>query len=285
MIADDPRHGEYRGYLQHRKDSEEPCDACVTAAFRRNKAIKRRLDAGIRHRVPIGDEAWRALNTVPPKSLSLASGIRRGTILKLRARATGPDSIVMLSTRTAILTSYRNAYTPIGLARRLQAITAMGWSMGVVADGTPFSMDAYKRVRRGVTRQFVQHELGLCIVAAYEKYGMTPAPVSRSSTRTRKWAEAKGWRTALAWEDETIDDPAARPRGVTGSRRPQKTDVDEIAVLRAIGGDRTVNLTQAERGEVALRMRANGWPDRRIEEHTGIKVDRYLPPQREQVAA
>lgn len=275
MTPDDPRHGEYRGYLQHRKEDEEPCDACITAAFKRNKAMKRRLDAGIRHRVPIGEEAWRALTTIQPLSLSLATGIKRGTIIKLRRRASGPDGIVMLATRTAILQSYRQAVTPVGLARRLQAITAMGWSMKVIADETPFTVDAFKRVRRGVSRQFVQHELGECIIAAFEKYGMTPAPGSRSSARTRKWANTKGWLTALVWDDETIDDPDARPDGII-TMAPDAAGYDESRVQRRIDGDRTVRLHKGESVEVVRRMLAEGWTQNGIRRHTGLKPDRYV---------
>lgn len=275
MTPDDPRHGEYRGYLQHRRDDEEPCDACALAAFRRNKAMKQRLNAGIRHRVRLGEEAWAALTTIPPKSLATATGMRRGTILKLRSRTAGPNSIVLLATRTAVLTSYRQAATPIGLARRLQAVTAMGWSMSVVAEGTPFTMDAYKRVRRGTSRMFVQHELGECIIAAYEKYGMKPAPDSRSSARTRKWAEAKGWRTALAWDDDTIDDPNARADGgITLAWDP--AGYDESRVERRINGDRSIRLHKGESVEVVRRMLADGRTQNEIRRVTGLKPERYL---------
>lgn len=273
MRADDPRHGEYRGFLQHHKDKEDACGPCATAAFRQHKETRRRLDAGIRHRVRLGEEAWNALNSVPPKALAQATGIRRGTIFKLRSRETGPDSIVLLSTRTAILNSYRTAITPIGLARRLQAITAMGHSMRVVADGTPFTMDTYKRCRSRTNRMFVQQELSECIVAAYERYGMRPAVESPSSHRTRKWAEAKGWLTALAWEDESIDDPSAKPQGI--SFRNERAILDEAAIERRLNGDRTVRLHKGETAEVVRRLLAAGISMRTIQRDYGIKAERY----------
>lgn len=273
MSPDDPRHGEYRGALQHRKDNEKPCGPCEAAAFRHHKETKRYLDAGIRRRVPLGEEAWKALTSVPPKALAQATGIRPGTIYRLRSRQTGPDAIVRLSTRTAILNSYRRAVTPIGLARRLQAITAMGHSMKVVADGTPFAMDTYKRVRRATGRMFVEQGLGECILAAYELYAMYPAAESPSSHRTRKWAEANGWLTALAWEDESIDDPDAKPQGLVD--HSGRAILDEAAIERRIAGDRNVRLHKGETGEVVRRLRAAGLSSLTIFRDYGIKAERY----------
>jgi len=274
MTPDDPRHGEYRGYLAHRVDGEDPCDACAHAAFRRNKELKRRLDAGIRHRVPIGAEAYRAVQTIPPMALAEATGLRRHSILKLKARLAGPEGIVLISPRNAILAGYKKAATPVGLARRLQAITAMGWSMTVVAEGTPFCLDAYKRVRRDNSRLFVQRELADCILAAYDKYGMTPAPPGRSSHRTRKWAEAKGWLSALAWDDETIDDLRARP--MHDARREQD-GLDEALIARRMTGDRTARTRGPESVEVVRRLLAAGHSQNWITAHTGLKTERYMP--------
>jgi hypothetical protein len=282
---DDPRHGEYRGYLAHRVDDEPPCDRCALAAFRRNKAMRQRLNAGIRHRVPIGVEAYRAIHTVPAKSLGMATGLSSGTIRKIKSRLSGPESVVLLSTRNAILSKYRTATTPTGLARRLQAITAMGWAMSVVAEGTPFSVDAYKRIRRGTSRQFVQSELGECIVAAYDRYSMRPAPDGRSAARTRKWAEAMGWLSALAWDDETIDDPRAHP--MHNACRAED-GLDESLIQRRMTGDRTARTRGPESVEVVRRLILAGHSQNWINQHTGLKTERYMPiirAAREQVAA
>ena len=52
-------------------------------------------------------------------------------------------------------------------------------------------------------------------------------------------------------------------------------ELDENAVLRAMGGDRTIALSKAERTEVTRRLRARGWSSGRIEQHTGLKAERY----------
>lgn len=282
MTPDDPRHGAYSGHLQHVRDSEESCDPCKYAAYRRNKAMKARLDRGIRHRVPIGEEGWRLLNTVPRRSLAIASGLNPASLAKIIQRGHGPDTIVHIDTRHALLAARGKALTPIGLARRLQAITAMGWSMRIVADGTPFSMDAYKRIRRMENRMFVQYELALEIVAAYNRLSMTPAPTGRSAAKTRRWAADQGYLTSLAWEYIDIDDPNAKPEGTDFSRAGHV--IDEAAIERRVAGDTTVRLHKGETAEVARRLLAAGVTTTQILRDHGIKAERYVRV-RQEVAA
>lgn len=169
---------------------------------------------------------------------------------------------------------------PIGSLRRVEALMRIGWRGIDIANAAGWKTgEAVTNTLRN--RRFINHRTATRIQRAYDQLSMMPGP----SLQTRRRAEAKGWPPPLAWDDETIDDPTARPAGVSGSGRPRKTDVDEMAVERFVDGDYSIHLTMAERAEVARRLRAAGQSDRWIEHNTGIRVDRYLPAQREQVAA
>jgi DNA-directed RNA polymerase specialized sigma24 family protein len=77
-------------------------------------------------------------------------------------------------------------------------------------------------------------------------------------------AKAKGWPGPLAWDDDTIDDPAARPHiGAAWSDA-----FDEVAVLRAMYGD-PVRLRPSERAEATRRLTAAGLSAAQIAERLG----------------
>lgn len=171
-----------------------------------------------------------------------------------------------------------------GTIRRLQALCALGWTQGEIA------------TRLGVTRSRVSHlmrhsnkgvkpETAQAVTAVYDSLSMT-VRVGREAGRMRRYAAAKGWAPPLAWDDETIDNAAARPVGLITSA-DQPAIVDESRIQRRIDGDRSIHLHKGEPAEVVRRMLADGFTSAEISRHTGIKVERYIKVSetREQVAA
>jgi lambda repressor-like predicted transcriptional regulator len=144
----------------------------------------------------------------------------------------------------------------VGAVRRVQALLAMGWrhkdlaaagaqhTAGLLCgDGDLVTAQRWRQVRD-----------------VYEALSMAPGP----SARTRARAHALGYAPPLAWDEETIDDPAARPQGQ--ARRGTGPDVvDAVAVDRAVGGVGVVPpLTVAERREAVRALAAAGVSDVRI---------------------
>lgn len=130
-----------------------------------------------------------------------------------------------------------------GTRRRLQALAAIGWSSREVAR------------RLGVTPQTLRRLYGQTsvltstrdrVAALYDELSMTPG----SNRTTVTWAVRRGWAPPLAWDDDRIDDPAAKPahrvRG-TGRGMPRNADRDE----------RVLELTRAglTAAEIAIRLR------------------------------
>lgn len=104
-----------------------------------------------------------------------------------------------------------NALTPaIGSQRRLQALACLGWPTNRVAKriGTTQShlsgISHRKRITAGMARS---------IAAVYDELSMTPAPDGPYARRLRNHADSKGWAPPLAWDDDTIDNPKAKPQG------------------------------------------------------------------------
>jgi len=164
--------------------------------------------------------------------------------------------------------------TPIdgtGTRRRLQALAVLGWSNVKLARElgmTPSNYGTFTR-RDEVLARHAREVRDL-----YDRLSTTP-PAATSGydragiERVKASAKRSGWVGPLAWDDETIDDPAARP-DVGRWRDGSEHVVDEVAVHRAMRGDRAVRLRIGERAEVVRRLVELGLNDQQIERRTGI---------------
>lgn len=136
-----------------------------------------------------------------------------------------------------------------GTRRRVQALARIGWPLSELADRLGVR---FQNVHDYTTRERTRRTSAAKVAALYDELSMIPGPSSSAAKR----AAAKGWAPPLAWDDDTIDDPRARPNwGVAASRLVKP--IDDIAVTRAMHGDR-VRLTRQERAEAARRLKAHG---------------------------
>ena len=98
----------------------------------------------------------------------------------------------------------------IGTHRRIRPLLALGWRCSDIAAAggwPPGRASAANLQNLLVDRESVRAATARRIAAAYDTLSMTPGPSAQSRARAR----AKGWPPPLAWDDETIDDPDARP--------------------------------------------------------------------------
>lgn len=104
------------------------------------------------------------------------------------------------------------------------------------------------------------------VCEVYDRLSMTPGP----SAHTAGWAAKRGYAPPLAWDEDSIDDPAARP----ATDRPVATDaqvIDLVAIRRAIESpDSSPPLTKPERIVAASALAALGLADGRIGERLGF---------------
>lgn len=157
---------------------------------------------------------------------------------------------------------------PTGVRRRIRALTRIGHNAESIGMAAGLSAQRINQLAR-FTR-LIQRSTHDRIVTAYNHLSATPG----TSREARKHGIRLAYSSPLAWDDDTIDDPAAKPQGIDFSRaRPV---IDEAAIERRIHGDRNVKLHKGEAAEVVRRLRADGWPMSRIEEHTGVNAARYI---------
>jgi len=163
----------------------------------------------------------------------------------------------------------------LGTARRLQALAAIGWSGPDLARELGYRSAAAVTYLQRRYRPAVLRTVADRVTEVYERLSMTPGP----SRRAVDTAVRNGWVPPLAWDDDEIDDPAARHHGnVLGS------GLDELAVERAVRGERSADerLPRAEQRAAILRCRARGLPAREIARRVGVStrtVDRVAGPR------
>lgn len=122
----------------------------------------------------------------------------------------------------------RHMVDAIGTARRLRALVAIGYSqtdlarrLNVTVANVNYHIHNVKARRQG--------EVADRIAALYDQLSMTPGP----SAAAMRIASRNGWAPPLAWDENTIDDPTARPQGVRDSR--VGVNPDDIADLYESG--------------------------------------------------
>jgi len=137
---------------------------------------------------------------------------------------------------------------------------AIGWPLEVLDERLGFKRSALSQV---VIRDWVMATTAEKVRAIYDELSMIPGPSDYGRVR----AVNRGWVPPLAWDDDTIDDPNAKPhrttkRDIEASYR----DIDEVAVQRALDGGR-VTLTLPEReAAITTLVRTTDLSDRQIAE-------------------
>lgn len=166
------------------------------------------------------------------RKLAVVTGVSRFTMQNLEA---GKYKTIRRRTQDAILAvpllrqviDADGLVLAIGTSRRIRALCAIGWSMDYIGDrigGVPRA-----HVRRFTVAQHISAHRAAQVAALFNELQLTPGP----GEVTRRRARAAGWALPLAWDEDTIDDPDARPDFGDGARNL----ADLIADERSLGRD------------------------------------------------
>jgi len=131
--------------------------------------------------------------------------------------STGRTHQVLTESRDALLAvplvpreSHRGVDST-GTRRRVQALAWMGWPVREVAAMAGTTAATLRTLILPTRRP--SYSLARRVVDVYERISHVPGP----SRITAGKARGLGFAPPLAWDDETIDDPKARPAGVRRS--------------------------------------------------------------------
>lgn len=97
-----------------------------------------------------------------------------------------------------------------GTRRRLQALTVMGWSPPELALRLGMNEQSVLRLRNSSTARRVLPATYGAVRDLYDQLWNRRSP-GLHSQRLTNLALRKGWHPPLAWDDDEIDNPAAKP--------------------------------------------------------------------------
>ena len=178
---------------------------------------------------------------VGSRKMQELSGVSRTTITALMTgrpcRGTGPSREVYKDTADKLLSvplpvGYEGRalganIDATGTIRRLRALVAIGYTQHSICDRLGWSDGNASKLFIGKQTR-VTTATARKVAELYEALSMTPG----MSKRARNHANKQGWAPPLAWEDDTIDNPQAKPD--LGERRPVKFD-ERFLEMRELG--------------------------------------------------
>lgn len=163
---------------------------------------------------------------------------------------------------------------PTGAKRRIQALQALGWTQNHIAEAGGWSNGSAvnKMLRDSTAWVFVSTVKRANL--AYSRLSMRVGP-SRSAAL---YAARQGWSPPLAWDDDQLDDPKAKPVMVGRSPADRKSErlVNPMVVEAVLSGVRMPEATNKERREATRLWQASGRPLAELGRLQGWRVDRYL---------
>lgn len=181
----------------------------------------------------------------------LATSVVSGLLYRDRARCRRRTARALLAVRAHPDRLGAAALVPaVGTQRRLQALVAIGWPQARLADRMGMLPGNFGRVISGP--DLVRVSTARRAAALYDELWSAPpaettAVQRQAATRARNHARRHGWAPPLAWDDDAIDDPTARPTVDVADPRPGRVllDLGEVEHLAEAGAHLT---------EIALRL-------------------------------
>jgi len=214
------KHGTTTAYLQHGCR----CQTCKVSQSRHQKRYRLDRQRGVQRLVdaqPLRDhvDALTAAG-MSQWDITIAAGWKSRNALAdaYRRERVTPATLARVLAVTAPPVTRRNGYVDAtGSRRRLQALAVMGYSTRRIAEMLGnLDPQTYQYIQSGRTRS-VRRRTAESISELYERIWDERGP----SKRTSALALRKGWAPPLAWDDDDIDNPDARPQGQGWAPRSQ----------------------------------------------------------------
>jgi hypothetical protein len=225
------------------------CDVCRAESTAWNRAWRRRRAYGIDAYVDAEPARQHVRGLMAgglgAKRIAALSGVPHGGVSKLLygdpQRGMAPSKRIRQATETRLLAveatldtlGARALLDGTGTRRRLRALVARGWSkrklslrLGMQPSnfGATFDND---KVRASTAR---------AVRVLYDElWNVTPPEATHgdriAASRARRYAQTQGYAPPLAWDDDTIDDPDAKPEGAVPAPLQGLPPLDELLWL------------------------------------------------------
>jgi hypothetical protein len=193
----------------------------------------------------------------PSTAVEQQSGVARATL-----RAINAGRPILRATERSILAvplvpylSPRLMLPAVGMRRRHEALGWMGWTMKLSATHSGHSLGSFSAM---LSRGTVSRRFWLDYSVAYADLKDQVGPNELIQSLARRW----GWAPPFAWDEDTIDDPAAEPNYI---------GFDETVVQSLVRGE-FVKGSPEDKIEATFRLAQRG-----LDEYEIARALRSLP--------
>lgn len=292
MRPDDPRHGTNAGHCAHITEGTPACFPCRVAKAEYEMRRKRNIAYGRwTPYVPAGTARTHVRSLMQQgmtiKGIAAEAGIPSGRITGILYKR--GDRLPVQKIRPELEAKILAVTTPkparideLGIARRLQALVALGHSAPKLAQRLGWSHSRVEQFLKGRNTGKVMADTFQKVDALYRDMCMTLPPErdryeKYSAARSRNTAIRHGWHKPLAWDD--IDDLNEVP----GDVADDGMQVDENVVERILAGEK-LPANRAEKYAVIDAWLARGDSANSLENLTGWAVWRMIRDRQKDVA-
>jgi hypothetical protein len=247
-----PEHGTMARRLGCKSRPACLCDVCIEGSRRRRKHDHVRRSRGISGMAPTGPLSMHVKRLIKGgrsvTGIAVESGVDPKTVRRvLHLRV----SEVWQSTADKLLALREipdddALVDSTGTVRRLQALVVMGHSQKTISDEVGCAFTYISMLNHG-QRATVTMAMEQSVRRAYAKLSMAVGTSSYGRTR----AASYGWHGPLAWDEETIDDPAALP--ATDAVQPIVSEGENLAA-RYLAGEAVILSNEARKEVLAHRF-------------------------------
>ncbi|WP_051124631.1 hypothetical protein [Amycolatopsis benzoatilytica] len=203
-----------------------PCDVCREAnnAYQRDRKRQRGygraayVDAepACAHLRALGDAGigWRRAAELAGLSTSVVSKLLYGQTSRApskRVRAATAEKILAVEINAEGMAAHA-IVDATGTRRRLCALVAIGWTQTQLAELLGLTPNNFWPLIHGQPN--ITAARRRAVVQLYDDLWDKPPADDALARKSRRYAQRHGWVPPLAWDDDKIDNPAARPAGV-----------------------------------------------------------------------
>lgn len=223
------KHGTNYCYTAHKCR----CEDCRRARSRHQKrylydrarGVQRLVDAA-----PLREHVQRLTDAgMSQWDITIAAGWKSRNALAdaMRRERVTPRTMSRVLAVTVPPVQRRNGYVDAtGSMRRLQALSVLGYTTrDIAARLGHMDPQTYIYIANGRTRT-IRRRTKQAIADLYDELWSVPGTSARSTII----AIRKGWVPPMAWDDDTIDDPAAEPHGAVSHVVPRSKRTREVLI-------------------------------------------------------
>lgn len=174
------------------------------------------------HELVSGDLAREHVRLLLERGLCLQEIARQGEVASRTIERLMHGSRIEVGTQTRILTVTgwellttttvgRRHVDGTGTRRRLQALAARGWTAVRLAEHHTATRQKIRQTLLSTDIDPVTAEFARSVIRLYDDLWDHDPPCPDGAALARAEAAAHGWPPPMAWDDEDLDDPMARP--------------------------------------------------------------------------